>query len=157
MPSSTGDPAPSFSRSGSGRRHRCEPLQGVHGRGHHAWEPTTPRETSGPRRDGHTSRRPPRRSSCHQAGLILRPTGIFTIAREAAENSPRNRFSPNQRGGSCMPQAGSYFAASTKVVSAMPAETAYVDQPLTLSTLFTEASTWEGGALWRLPTPLVHG
>jgi hypothetical protein len=75
-----------------GGDHRREPPQGVHGRGHHAWQPTTLRQTPGPRRDGHAGRCPPRQSSCHQAGLIRRPTGIFTITAGAAENLPQELF-----------------------------------------------------------------
>ncbi len=37
--------------------------------------------------------------------------------------------------GFCTPQAGSSIAASTKAVSAVPAETTYEDQPLTFSAL----------------------
>jgi hypothetical protein len=45
-------------------------------------------------RDGHAGRHPPRRSSCFQAGLILRPASFFPIAARAAENPPRNHFYP---------------------------------------------------------------
>ncbi len=57
--------------------------------------------------------------------------------------------------GFCTPGAGSSFATSTKAVSAAPAETTYVDRPLTSSALLPGPVL--GGALWRLPTPLVRG
>jgi hypothetical protein len=76
----------------AGGDHRPEPPQGVHGRGHHAWQPTTPWQTAGPRRNGHASCCTPRQSSCHQAGLVLRPTGNFTITAGAAKNSPQELF-----------------------------------------------------------------
>jgi hypothetical protein len=86
--------------------------------------------TAGPRRGGHTRRRPPRQSSCPQAGLVFRPSSISTIAAGAAENTPENSFSPTLRGGFCTPRAGSSFTTST---DAVPAETAYEDRPLTSS------------------------
>jgi hypothetical protein len=61
----------------------------------------------------HAGHHPPRRSSCFQVGLVLRPTGFFTIAAGAAKNLCGNRFSPTPQGVFCMPQAGSSFAAST--------------------------------------------
>jgi hypothetical protein len=111
--------------------HCHEPPQGVHGRGCHAWQPQTPRQTAGLRRDGRASWRPPRWSSCFQASLVLRPAGFFTIAAGAA----RELFSSTLWGGFCMPRAGSSIAASTKAVSAAPAETTCEDQPLTLYAL----------------------
>jgi hypothetical protein len=122
---------PRLHSTGRAADHCLEPPQGVHGRGRHAWQPTTPRQTARPRYDGYASCRPLRRSSCHHAGLVLRPSGISTIAAGAAKNPPGNRVSPTLRGGFYMPRASSSFAASTKAVPAAPGETAYEDQPLT--------------------------
>jgi hypothetical protein len=83
------------------------------------------------------------------SGLVLRPACIFTIVAGAAENLLGNRFSPILRGGFCTHWASSSFSASTKAVSAAPAETAYKDQP---RPLFSRGQCWGGGvALWRLP------
>jgi hypothetical protein len=72
--------------------HRSELSQGVQGHGRHTWKPQMPRQTAGPRYDGHAGCQPPRRSSCSQASLILGPTGFFTIAARAAKNLPRTVF-----------------------------------------------------------------
>ncbi len=93
-------------------------------------------QAAGPRRDGHAGCRLLRRSSCFQAGLIFRTAGFFTKAAGAAENLPRNHFSPTPQGGFHTPWDGSYIAASTKAAPAAPAETANEDRPLTLSALF---------------------
>jgi hypothetical protein len=71
---------------------------------------------------------------CFQASLVFRPDGLFTIAG-SAENPPGNRFFPTPWRGFCTPRASSSFSASTKAVPAALAETAYEDQPLTLSAL----------------------
>jgi hypothetical protein len=78
---------------------------------------------------------PPPPSNCFQAGLVFRPTGFFTIPAGAADNSPRNRFSPTPEGGFCTPQADSSFAASIKVAPTVPVETSNEDRPLTSSAL----------------------
>ncbi len=115
--------------------HCREPHQGMHSRGHHARQPLTPRQTAGPRHDGHVSRCLSRGSSCFQVSLVLRPADFFTIAAGAAENFPRDCFSPTPQGGFCMPWAGSSFAAPTKAVPTVPAETTNEDRPLTSSAL----------------------
>jgi hypothetical protein len=99
------------------------------------------------------NRWPPMRSSCSQAGLVFRPAGLFTIAARAAENPPRNSFFLPRRkiftrpgpallrslhkGGTCS-ASGNHLRGSTS----------------DLVRSSSEASV-RGGALWRLPTPLV--
>ncbi len=61
----------------------------------------------------------PRRSRCHQVGLVFRPAGIITFFGAAWKRS-RNCF-PTQRGGFCMPGTSGAFTASTAAVPAMPA------------------------------------
>jgi hypothetical protein len=93
--------------------HRHETSQGVHCCGGRTWQPLMSRQTAGARHDSPASCCPHRQSSCSKAGLIFRPTGLFTIEAGAAENPPRNCFSSTPREGFCMPRAGSSFAAST--------------------------------------------
>jgi hypothetical protein len=143
---STTAPMPSLHLRPPGRAargdHRCEPPQGMHGCGRHAWQPQTQRQTARPRRSGHAGRCLPRQYSCFQAGLVLRPAGFFTITAGAAENPLGNCSSPAPRGGFCMPQAGSSFTASTTVVSKALAETANEDRPLTSSVLLPRPVLW---------------
>jgi hypothetical protein len=93
----------------------------MHGCGCHAWQPQMPRQTARPQARRPRGRRPPRWSSCYQAGPTFIPAGFFTIAAGAPENPLGNCFSPTPRGGFCMPRAGSSFAASTKAVPTAPA------------------------------------
>ncbi len=55
-------------------------------------------------------------SRCNQAGLVLRPAGLFAfLFFGAATRRSRNRF-PTQRGGFCTPGTGSAFAGATDTV-----------------------------------------
>ncbi len=81
------------------------------------------------------------------------PAGIFTISAGAAENPPWNRFSCTPRGA--LHALGQQLLSSLHKVSTCSAS----GNRLSTSDLIRsspEASAW-GGALWRLPTPLVCG
>ncbi len=80
------------------------------------------------------------------------------VSSPSHQEQPRNHFSPTLQRGFSMPRSGSSFAASTKAVLAVLAETAYEDRPLTLSTLLPRPVLGGepcGGCLQ--PAPLVHG
>jgi len=122
----------------AGRGSRRQPPQGLHGRGRHAWQPASPRQTAG---------LTPRQSDRNQAGLVFRPAGLFTfIFIGAATRRSWNRF-PTRRGGFCTPGTGGAFTASTDAVSVPSTDTAQEVGPLTSSPPSRGQSS--GGALWR--------
>jgi hypothetical protein len=114
--SSTRDSAPSPIRPAARGDHRCEPVQGVHCRGRHAWQPKTSRQTARPRHDSHAGHHMPRQSSCFQASLVLRLASFFTMKARAAENSPWNCFSY---------PAGRFFACPGPAAPSQPPQRRY--------------------------------
>jgi hypothetical protein len=89
----------------------------------------------------------PRRFCRNQAGLIFRPTGLFTfLFSSAAARRSWNRF-PTWRGGFCTPGTGGAFKASTDTVPVSSLGTAPEVGPLTSSPPSRGQSS--GGALWR--------
>jgi hypothetical protein len=88
----------------------------------------------------------PRRSCHNQAGLVLRPAGLFTfLFSGAATRRSRNRF-PTQRGGFCMPGTGGAITGATDAVPVPSTGTATEVGPLT-SPLPSRGQS-SGGALW---------
>ncbi len=115
-----------------------ERVKGLHGSGHHAWQPPSPRQTAG---------LSPRWSCRNQAGHVFRPAGIFTfLFCGAATRRSRNRF-PTTRGGFYTPGTGGAFTASTDVVPIPSTGAAPEVGPLTSSPPSRGQSL--GGALWR--------
>jgi hypothetical protein len=120
----------------TGRGGCRQPPQGLHGRGRHAWQPASLRQTAG---------FAPRRSCRNQAGLVFRPAGFFTFTSGAATRQSQNCF-PTRRGGFCMPGTGGAYKGATDAVPVLPTGTAMEVRPLTSSPSGRGQSL--GGALW---------
>jgi hypothetical protein len=109
----------------------------LHSRGRHAWQPASPRQTTG---------LAPRRSCRNQAGLVFRPPGLFTFSFfGGAMRRSRNRF-PTRRGGFCMPGTGGAITGATDAVPVPSTGTATEVGPLTSSPPSRGQSS--GRALW---------
>ncbi len=119
------------------RGHHRQLPQGLHGCGRPAWQPASPRQTSG---------LVPRQSCRNQEGLILRPAGFFSFFFSAASRQSGSHFY-TQRGGFCMPGTSGAFTVSTEAVPVLSAGTATEVRPLTSSPSSRGQSS--GGALWR--------
>jgi hypothetical protein len=143
-------------RSGNGRRSLpCTP-QGVHGCGCHAWQPATSRQTDRPRRNSHVGRSPSMRSRCHQAGLILRSTGISTSQQEQLRICQGTIFLLHC--GEVLARLGQQLLPSLHKGS-IRSSSGNCLQGLTSDLVCSspEACAGRGGALWRMSMPLVRG
>ncbi len=129
----------------AGRGGCRQPPQGLHGRGRHAWQSASPRQTAG---------FAPRRSCRNQTVLVFRPTGFFTFTSSAATRRSWNRF-PTRRGGFCTPRTGGAFTGATDVVPVPSTGTATEVRPLTSSP--SGRGQARGEPCGHLPTPLVGG
>ncbi len=124
--------------------HHRQPPQGLHSCRHLAWQPASPRRTSGFM---------PRQSCHNQEGLILRPAGFFSFFFSTASRRSVSHFS-TQRGGFCTPGTGGAFTVSTEAVPIPSAGTATEVRPLTSSPSSRGQSS--GGALWRPVETCLH-
>jgi hypothetical protein len=78
----------------AGQGGRCQPAQGLHGSGRHAWQPALPWQTAG---------LVPRQSCRNQAGLVFRPAGLFTFFFFGAATRWSWNCFPTRRGGFARP------------------------------------------------------
>jgi hypothetical protein len=119
-----------------GRGYRRQPPQSLHGCRCHAWQPASPWQTTS---------FAPGWSCRNQAGLVLRPTGLYTFLSGAAMRRSRNRY-PTQRGGFSMPKTSGIITGATDAVPIPSTGTATEVGPLTSSPPSQGQSS--GGALW---------
>ncbi len=142
-PSCAADHAPSPSERVPGQGYRRQQPQGLHGPGHHAWQPVSPWQIAG---------FAPRRSCSNQAGLISRPAGFFTFSSGASTRRSRNHF-PTRQGGFCTPGTGGAITGATDAVPVLSMGNATEVGPLTSSPPGRGQSS--GGPCGHLPTPLA--
>jgi hypothetical protein len=128
--------APSQSELGHETRSSRQPPQSLHGSQRQAWQPASPQQTAGVA---------PRRSCPNQAGLVFRPTGIYTFPSGAASGRSWNRF-PTRRGGFYTPGTGGAITGATDAVPVPSTGTATEVRPLTSSPSSRGQSS--GGDLW---------
>jgi hypothetical protein len=113
--------------------YRLELPQGVQGCGWHAWQPQMPWQTAGNRRDSHASCRLPRRSSCFQAGLVLRPVSS-PLQQKQPRICPRTIFLLPPREVFACPWGGALWRPPTPLVRG---QTSTATAPCTLAPLYT--------------------
>ncbi len=82
-----------------GRDRLCQPPEGFHGHGRHAWQSAMLRQTTRPWYGGQANHRPPRWSSCYQASLVFQTHWFLHVQFVSLQETVQEPFFSHPGGG----------------------------------------------------------